>query len=83
MTANDYAGLILSGLTIAGILFAALRWLIQVETAKTLQKEVPALVKAELHIVNHELQNNGGSSTKDKIDFIFKYIKDKEHGTEI
>lgn len=52
MTANEWAGLILSGFTIAGFALAGLRWLIRIE----------------MHTVKHELSNNGGSSMKDKVD---------------
>ena len=52
MTSNEWAGLILSGVTLAGVGLAGLRWLIRVE----------------MHEVKHELKNNGGSSMKDKVD---------------
>ena len=77
MSPKEWAGFILAILTTAGVLFTGLRWLIVTETTKVIHKEVPPLVKSELHIVNHELQNNGGSSTKDKIDYIFKEMKRK------
>lgn len=52
MTANDWAGLIISAITIAGAAIAALRW----------------LIRAEIRGIKHELSNNGGSSMKDKVD---------------
>lgn len=69
MGPNDWAGLVLTGLTIAGIIFAGLRWFIR--------NEVRDIVRDEIKIVKHELTNNGGSSTKDKIDFIYDWIKNK------
>lgn len=61
--------LILTYLSIAAIVFAGLRWLIR--------NEVRAVVKEEIKTVKHELTNNGGSSTKDKIDFIFNKMKEE------
>lgn len=52
MTSNEWAGLILSGVTLAGVGLAGLRWLIRVEMQQ----------------IKHELSNNGGSSMKDKVD---------------
>lgn len=52
MTANEWAGLVFTCLTVAGIALAVLRWLIRVE----------------MHGIKHELTNNGGSSVKDKVD---------------
>lgn len=82
MTANDWAGLILAGLSIAGLLFAALRWLIRVETPNVMREEIRTIVKEEVKTVTRELTNNGGSSTKDKIDYIFKHIKEQQDGTK-
>lgn len=82
MTPNDWVGFILAGLSIAGILFTSLRWLIRIEFRTELQKEVRCIVQEELVVVKHELTNNGGSSTKDKIDYIFKHIKEQKDGTE-
>ena len=52
MTANEWAGLVFTCFTVAGIALAGLRWLIRVE----------------MHGIKHELTNNGGSSVKDKVD---------------
>jgi hypothetical protein len=61
--------LILTYLSIAVLVFGGLRWLIR--------SEVRAVVKEEIKTVKHELTNNGGSSTKDKIDFIFNKMKEE------
>lgn len=58
MTANDWAGLILTVLSIAGILISGIIWLIKSEN-KSLKLEI----KEELK----ELRPNSGSSIKDQI----------------
>ena len=67
MQAQDWAGFVLTVLTILGIGFAGLRWFIR--------NEVRDIVREEIKTVKHELSKNGGSSTKDKIDFIYDAIK--------
>lgn len=78
MTANDWAAFILASLSTIGLLFAGLRWLIRAEFKGSLREEVRHIVKEELRIVNHELTNNGGSSTKDKIDYIYKKLREND-----
>jgi hypothetical protein len=69
MSANDWAGLVLTILSILGIYLTGLRWFIR--------NEVRTIVRDEMAVVKHELTNNGGSSTKDKIDFIYNKLKDE------
>ena len=69
MTANEWAGLVLTILSIFGIYLTGLRWFIR--------NEVRSIVRDEMSVIKHELTNNGGSSTKDKIDFIYNKLKDE------
>lgn len=71
MTPSDWAAFALAILSIHGIYIAALRWFLNAEVRKLISKEVQNIVREEIAIVKHELTNNGGSSTKDKIDFIY------------
>lgn len=61
--------LTLTYLSIAAIVLTGLRWIIR--------SEIRVIVKEEIKTVKHELTNNGGSSTKDKIDFIFNKMKEE------
>jgi len=70
LRANDWAGLVLTILSILGIYLTGLRWFIR--------NEVRAIVRDEIKTVKHELSNNGGSSTKDKIDFIYLKLKEQD-----
>lgn len=70
MTANEWAGLTLTILSIFGIYITGLRWFIRTE--------VRTIVRDEMSVIKHELTNNGGSSTKDKIDFIYNKLKEQE-----
>ncbi len=67
MSANEWAGLILTILSILGIFIVGFRWFLRVE--------VTNIVKEEIKVIKLELTNNGGSSTKDKIDFIYEKMK--------
>ena len=70
MNANEWAGLVLTTLSISGILILGLRWFLRVE--------ITNIVKEEIKIVKSELTKNGGSSTKDKIDYIYEKMKRDE-----
>lgn len=78
MTPSDWAAFALAILSIHGIYIAALRWFLNTEVRKALRDEVQDIVREEIAIVRHELTNNGGSSTKDKIDFIYDQMKIKK-----
>lgn len=67
MSANEWAGLVLTILSIMGIFLVGFRWFMRVE--------IRNIVKEEISVVKHELTKNGGSSTKDKIDFIYEKLK--------
>lgn len=67
MSANEWAGLVLTILSILGIFLVGFRWFMRVE--------IRTIVKEEIKTIKHELTNNGGSSTKDKIDFIYEAMK--------
>lgn len=67
MNANDWAGLVLTLLSILGIFLVGFRWFMRVE--------IRNIVKEEIKSVKHELTNNGGSTTKDKIDYIYEKMK--------
>lgn len=67
MNANDWAGLVLTLLSILGIFLIGFRWFMRVE--------IRNIVKEEIKSVKHELTNNGGSTTKDKIDYIYEKMK--------
>ena len=69
MTPSDWAVLVATILGIASTLLMGLRWLIR--------SEIRSIVRDEIKVVKHELTNNGGSSTKDKIDFIYAKLKDE------
>jgi 4-hydroxy-3-methylbut-2-en-1-yl diphosphate synthase IspG/GcpE len=70
MNANEWAGLVLTALSISGILILGLRWFLRVE--------ITNIVKEEIKVVKSELTKNGGSSTKDKIDYIYEKMKRNE-----
>lgn len=67
MNANEWAGLVLTLLSILGIFLVGFRWFMRVE--------IRNIVKEEIKLVKHELTNNGGSTTKDKIDYIYEKMK--------
>jgi hypothetical protein len=67
MNANEWAGLVLTTLSILGIFLFGLRWFLRVE--------ITNIVKEEIKVVKSELTKNGGSSTKDKIDYIYEKMK--------
>jgi hypothetical protein len=67
MNANEWAGLVLTLLSILGIFLVGFRWFMRVE--------IRNIVKEEIKSVKHELTNNGGSTTKDKIDYIYEKMK--------
>ncbi len=69
MSPTDWAMLTATILGIASTLLMGLRWLIR--------SEIRSIVRDEIKVVKHELTNNGGSSTKDKIDFIYAKMKDE------
>jgi hypothetical protein len=50
-----------------GIFLVGFRWFMRVE--------IRNIVKEEISVVKHELTKNGGSTTKDKIDFIYEKMK--------
>jgi hypothetical protein len=64
---NEWAGLVLTILSIMGIFLVGFRWFMRVE--------IRNIVKEEISVVKHELTKNGGSTTKDKIDFIYEKMK--------
>jgi hypothetical protein len=70
MQANEWAGLVLTTLSILGIFILGLRWFLRVE--------ITNIVKEEIKVVKSELTKNGGSSTKDKIDYIYEKMKRNE-----
>ncbi len=67
MNPNEWAGLVLTILSIMGIFLVGFRWFMRVE--------IRNIVKEEISVVKHELTKNGGSTTKDKIDFIYEKMK--------
>lgn len=52
MSPMEWAGFAVSVVTLATAAFVALRW----------------VIRNEVHMIKHELTNNGGSSMKDKVD---------------
>lgn len=75
MNLSDSAGLTLSILSILVIYFAGMRWFIRSEISSVVRAIIQEIIEVEMQVVKHELTNNGGSSTKDKIDYIYKHIK--------
>lgn len=76
MTPSDWAGLVLTILSILGIYMAGLRWFVRTEVRNVVHEEVRKIIHEEVRVIKHELSNNGGSSTKDKIDFIYAKMKE-------
>lgn len=77
MGPNEWAGLVLTVLGILAAVFKMLQYLIRNEAKSLTPDEVREIVREEVHTMKHELSKNGGSSTKDKIDFIYDWIKNK------
>lgn len=78
MSAQEWAGLVLTVLSIAGIALAALRWYIglQIEPIKESVTDIKQVVQE----IKSETKTNGGSSMRDEI----KYIKkEQEEAKEI
>jgi hypothetical protein len=75
MTPTDWAVLIATILGIVSTLLMALRWFIRTDFMSQVRDEIRDIVREEIKVVKHELTNNGGSSTKDKIDFIYGKLK--------
>lgn len=76
MSANEWAGYVLSVLGILTAVFKILQYIIRHENKTLTPDEIREIVREEVYVMKHELTNNGGSSTKDKIDYIFKHIKE-------
>jgi uncharacterized protein (DUF3084 family) len=77
MSAQDWAGFILTILSIAGIFLAGLRWYINVQVEP--MKNQIENIKEAIDDVRSETKTNGGSSMRDEI----KQIKsEQEHARE-
>ena len=68
MSVQEWAGLTLTILSIAGVVFAGLRWYIELQTSPV--KEEIASIKEAINDVRKETKTNGGSSMRDEIKFI-------------
>ena len=69
MSPQDWAGFILTSLSILGIAFASIRWYIDTRIEPT--KVQIELIKEAIEDIRSETKTNGGSSMRDEI----KYIK--------
>lgn len=77
MSAVDWAGFILTLLSIAGIFLAGLRWYIDVKL-EPVRNQIES-IKEAIEDVRSETKTNGGSSMRDEI----KQIKiEQEHARE-
>ena len=70
MSAQDWAGFILTSLSILGIAFASIRWYIDTKIEPT--KVQIELIKEAIEDVRSETKTNGGSSMRDEIKAIKK-----------
>lgn len=70
MSIQDWAGFVLTSLSIVGVAFAAIRWYIDTKIEPTkLQIEI---IKEAIEDVRSETKTNGGSSMRDEIKSIKK-----------
>lgn len=63
MSAQDWAGFILTILSIGGILLGGIRWYIKIQVEP---------IKEAINDIRSETKTNGGSSMRDEIKFIKK-----------
>ena len=63
MSAQDWAGFILTVLSIGGILLGGIRWYIKIQVEP---------IKEAVNDIRSETKTNGGSSLRDEIKFIKK-----------
>jgi len=70
MSAQEWAGFILTLLSISGIILTGIRWYINYQTAPV--KEEITSIKEAIEDVRKETKTNGGSSMRDEIKAIKK-----------
>lgn len=74
MSAQDWAGFILTLTSIGGVTLGAIRWYIKVQV-QPMQDQIQSL-KVVIDEVRAETKTNGGSSMRDEIKFIKKDNED-------